>query len=115
MPKSSLHPRVQRQSVTKDDAPITHDDGPLTIGDVIASLHTSRPGCIACIVRNAGIARIACNGCNTCNDEETSNDGTAYSALCILATPVRHFTTDLCHFRTSSQTGAPAGTGTPAH
>jgi len=56
MPKSSLHPRVQRQSVTKDDSPITHHDSPLTIGDVIASLHTPRPGCIAR------------NDCNNCND-----------------------------------------------
>jgi len=53
----------------------------MTFADVVASLHATRPGRIACIVRNAGIARIARNGCNTCNDEETSNDGTAYSVL----------------------------------
>jgi len=51
----------------------------MTFADVVASLHSPRPGRIACIVRNAGIARIARNGCNTCNDEETSNDSTAYS------------------------------------
>ena len=51
----------------------------MTFADVVASLHSPRPGRIACIVRNAGIARIACNDRNNCNDEETSNDGTAYS------------------------------------
>ena len=50
----------------------------MTFVDVVASLHGPRPGCIACIVRNAGIAR---NDCNTCNDEETSNDATTYSVL----------------------------------
>ena len=51
----------------------------MTIVDVVALLHAPRHGCIACIVRNAGIARIARNDRNNCNDEETSNDGTAYS------------------------------------
>jgi hypothetical protein len=46
----------------------------LTIADVIASLHTTPPGCIACIVRNAGIARIARNDRNACNDEVTAKD-----------------------------------------
>jgi len=44
----------------------------MTFVDVVASLHGPRPGCIACIVRNAGIARIARNDRNDCNDEETS-------------------------------------------
>jgi hypothetical protein len=75
MTKSSLHPRVQRQSVTADDSPIIQDDSPVTIADVVASLQRTRPGCIACIVYNAcnaGIARIACIACNdrnNCNDE----------------------------------------------
>jgi len=47
----------------------------MTIGDVIASLHTTRPGCIACNVCNAGIAHIARNDCNNCNDEVTFKDG----------------------------------------
>ena len=51
----------------------------MTIVDVVALLHAPRHGCIACIVRNAGIARIARNDRNNCNDEETSNDGTPYS------------------------------------
>ena len=42
----------------------------MTVVDVVASLHTPRPGCIAAIARN---------DCNNCNDEETSNDGTPYS------------------------------------
>jgi len=68
MTKSSLHSTVQRQLVTTDDSRITHDDGPVTLGDVVASLHTTRPRCIACIVRNARIARIARNDRNDCND-----------------------------------------------
>jgi hypothetical protein len=56
----------------------------MTFADVIASLHSPRPGCIACI------ARIARNDRNTCNDEETSNDGTAYS------TPVAGISPQIC-------------------
>src|SRR6516162_10069671 len=77
MTKSSLHPRVQRQSMSKDDSPITQDDGPVTIGHVVASLHAARPVCIACIACNARIARIARiarNDCNNCNDEVTFKD-----------------------------------------
>jgi hypothetical protein len=49
--------------------------------DVVASLHTPRPACIACIVCNAGIACnsriariavIACNDRNDCNDDGAS-------------------------------------------
>jgi len=76
----------------------------MTIVDVVALLHAPRHGCIACIVRNAGIARIARNDRNNCNDEETSNDGTAYSVL-RTGTLAPHSTTVLCHFRTSSQSG----------
>jgi len=43
----------------------------MTFVDVVASLHLPRPACIACIVRNAGIAGIARNDCNNCNDEKT--------------------------------------------
>ena len=41
---------------------------------VIAVVAHTRPGCIACIVCNAGIARIACNRRTDCNDEETFID-----------------------------------------
>ena len=89
----------------------------MTFADVVASLHSPRPGRIACIVCNAciacnariacndriaRIAGIACNDRNDCNDEETSNDGTRY---CVLDTRGRDFATDLCHFRTVSQIG----------
>jgi|SRR6516162_5264239 hypothetical protein len=59
----------------------------MTFVDVVASLHSPRPGCIACnacIARNDRIARIAAiarNDCNNCNDEETLNDATTYSVL----------------------------------
>ena len=53
----------------------------MTIVDVVASLHAPRPLCIACIVCNAGIARIACNDRNDCNDEETSNDSQRHSLI----------------------------------
>jgi len=62
----------------------------MTSVDVVASLHSPRPGRIACIVRNAGIARIARIARNDCNDEETSNDGTAYS------TPVAGISRQIC-------------------
>ena len=67
----------------------------MTIVDVVALLHAPRHGCIAAIARN---------DCNNCNDEETSNDGTAYSVL-RTGTLAPHSTTVLCHFRTSSQSG----------
>jgi len=53
--------------------------------DVIASLHTTRRGCIACIVRNAGIARIACND---------RNDVAKYHSLSLMTNDRRQMTID---------------------
>jgi hypothetical protein len=53
----------------------------MTTGDVIASLHSPRPGRIACNAGIARIARIACNDRNDRNDEETSNDSKRHSLI----------------------------------
>ena len=65
--------------MTRDDLPITQDDGPVTIGHVVASLHAARPVCIACIACNAHIARIARNDRNNCNDEMTFKDSRRFA------------------------------------